>query len=79
MVDVVSDKHFKLSQTFRRTLATYREAEDLINIGAYVKGSNPDIDFALEKYNLMQNFVNQEMRETSKMEECEVELEKMFK
>ena len=78
MVDVVSDKHFKLSQTFRRTLATYREAEDLINIGAYVKGSNPDIDFALEKYNLMQNFVNQEMRETSKMEECEVELEKMF-
>jgi flagellum-specific ATP synthase len=30
-------------------LATYNEAEDLINIGAYKNGSNPEIDYAIKK------------------------------
>lgn len=78
MVDVVSDRQFQLSQIFRRTLATYREAEDLINIGAYVQGSNPDIDYALSKYPLMQQFVQQGMKERTSLRDCEAQLDQIF-
>ena len=53
----------------RRTLATYREAEDLINIGAYVQGSNPEIDYAITKNPLIQEFVQQGMNEHTSLNE----------
>jgi flagellum-specific ATP synthase len=40
-------------------MATYREAEDLINIGAYVKGSNPNIDYAISKMEKINAFFRQ--------------------
>ena len=40
-------------------MATYREAEDLINIGAYVKGSNPRIDAAVAKIEPIRSFLRQ--------------------
>jgi flagellum-specific ATP synthase len=48
---------------FRRLLATYREAEDLINVGAYVEGSNPDIDQAIAKMPEMNRFLTQAVEE----------------
>ncbi len=62
----------------RRTLATYREAEDLINIGAYVQGSNPEIDYAITKNPLIQEFVQQGMNEQTSLRECEEQLLKIF-
>ena len=47
MIDVTDARHQQLARRFRQILATYRDAEDLINIGAYVHGSNPEIDTAL--------------------------------
>ena len=44
-------------------LATYKEAEDLINIGAYVKGSNPLIDHALSKISSLRTFLKQDMND----------------
>ena len=38
----------RYANQLKETLAIYRKAEDLINIGAYVAGSNPKIDFAIE-------------------------------
>ncbi len=78
MVDVVSERQFELSQIFRRTQATYREAEDLINIGAYVQGSNPEIDYALSKNPLMHQFVMQSMKEQTSLHDCEAQLEQIF-
>jgi flagellum-specific ATP synthase len=40
-------------------LATYREAEDLINIGAYVRGSNPRIDRAVKNIEPIRSFLRQ--------------------
>ncbi len=65
MPDIVSEDHYKRSSTFNEILATYNEAEDLINIGAYVKGSNPQIDHALQKINSLRNFLKQDMKEKS--------------
>jgi flagellum-specific ATP synthase len=43
----------------KKVLATYRDAEDLINIGAYKAGSNKDIDFAIEKIEAVNTFLMQ--------------------
>jgi flagellum-specific ATP synthase len=63
MPDIVTPDHYKRSSTFNEILATYNEAEDLINIGAYVKGSNPQIDHALQKINPLRSFLKQDMKE----------------
>ena len=78
MIDVVPERQFELSQVFRRTQATYREAEDLINIVAYVQGSNPEIDYALSKNPLMHQFVMQGMKEHTSLRDCEAQLEQIF-
>jgi flagellum-specific ATP synthase len=59
MVNLVSDEHRKVAGKLREVLARYAEAEDLINIGAYVKGSNPKIDYALSKIDQVNEFLKQ--------------------
>ena len=59
MTNLVSDEHKQAAGKLREVLARYAEAEDLINIGAYVKGSNPKIDFALSKIDQVNAFLKQ--------------------
>jgi flagellum-specific ATP synthase len=49
MSSIATKEHKQLAGTLKNVLATYNEAEDLINIGAYKNGSNPDIDYAIKK------------------------------
>jgi len=63
MPDIVTRDHYKRSSQFKEVLATYKEAEDLINIGAYVKGSNPQIDNSLSKISSLRSFLKQDMNE----------------
>lgn len=63
MPDIVSKEHRERVRIFNEILATYREAEDLINIGAYVKGSNPQIDHSLSKISQLKSFIKQDMFE----------------
>ena len=65
MPDIVSEEHRQRAVQFNEILSTYFEAEDLINIGAYVKGSNPQIDHALTKINDFRKFLKQDMNEKS--------------
>ena len=64
MIDVVSKEHYDLSMKFKDILATYKSAEDLINIGAYTRGSNPKIDQAIQKYDLMVPYLRQGITES---------------
>ena len=64
MPQVVPREHLQLSKRILRILSNYREAEDLVNIGAYVKGSNPDIDEALRYIRAINAFLQQEMTES---------------
>ena len=59
MPDVVTKEHMRANYALRELLATYREAEDLINIGAYVEGSNPKIDKAKKMYDSILSFLKQ--------------------
>lgn len=63
MIDVVPRGHLEAANKLREILATYRENEDLINIGAYVKGSNPKIDLAIEKMPIINQFLRQGLDE----------------
>ena len=59
MKDVTSSDHQQQAIRLRRFISDYREAEDLINIGAYVAGSNPDIDIAVQKRDAVRAFLSQ--------------------
>jgi len=63
MPDIVDQDHNLRAMRFNEILSTYKEAEDLINIGAYAKGSNAQIDHALSKINLLKLFLKQEIFE----------------
>ncbi len=69
MTDVTDERHQRLAQRMRFMLATYRDAEDLINIGAYVQGSNPDIDMAVRLMPGLRAFLQQGLFETTPYEQ----------
>ena len=78
MTDIISSQHRRDAQAFVSTLATYQEAEDLINIGAYVRGSNPRIDYALDKIESIIAYLKQPIEQRSSLEESQAILEQMF-
>ncbi|MGN0482783.1 MAG: flagellar protein export ATPase FliI [Lachnospiraceae bacterium] len=78
MSSIASDEHKKLAGKMKNVLATYQEAEDLINIGAYKKGSNKDIDFAIQKIDQVNAFLMQGTHEKFTFEEELEELQKVF-
>ncbi len=61
--DVAKPDHVKLRQQAIDIMATYRNAEDMINIGAYVDGSNPKIDQAKRLMPAIDNFLRQDMNQ----------------
>ncbi len=65
MPAVTTESHRTEAHKFLDTLATYHEAEDLINIGAYAKGSNPKIDDAILRINTYKSFLKQKQDESS--------------
>ncbi|TKB10293.1 FliI/YscN family ATPase [Desulforhopalus sp. IMCC35007] len=67
MRDITGERHQELAGKARDVLASYAEAEDLINIGAYVKGSNPKIDYALSKIDAITDFLRQNYNETTSL------------
>lgn len=65
MPEIAGDEHLEAAGQLKKMLADYRESEDLINIGAYEPGSNPDVDMALEKIDAINNFLQQGIKEKS--------------
>ena len=69
MSSITESDHKQVAGQLKNVLATYREAEDLINIGAYKEGSNRSIDFAIEKIDLVNEFLRQSTEEKFTFEE----------
>jgi len=63
MTEVVSEAHLEQANRVKDTMITYREAEDLINIGAYQEGNNPRIDFAITHIDTINTFLRQGIEE----------------
>lgn len=77
MSDIVSPQHKEMAFNIKKLLAVYREAEDLINIGAYVKGSNEEIDEAVAKYKAVLAFLTQKVEEKYELDEVLEEMNKI--
>lgn len=63
MPELVSRSYLEKAGTIRDWLSTYQKAEDMINIGAYAKGSNPKIDLAIKKIDSVNSFLKQKSDE----------------
>jgi len=67
--EITSDSHKKHQVALREILSVYRQAKDLIDIGAYQSGSNPRIDRAISKHEMIQAFLRQSTEEKVPLEE----------
>lgn len=72
---IVSPEHLQAAGKLRGMMSVYRESQDLINIGAYRKGSNPDIDEAIAHIKSINDLTVQQVDDTAGFEET---LEKMY-
>lgn len=70
MRNVVDADHVRLSRAMRESLAVYRDAEDLINIGAYRSGANPEIDQAIHLHPNIIRFLRQDVDEQTNLHDC---------
>lgn len=79
MSDITTKEHKQAATVFREAMASYREARDLINIGAYAKGSNEKIDFAIEHIDAMNRYLRQGMEERIGYRDSIVQMAEIFK
>ena len=79
MHDIVEGDHLNMARKLVKVLATYREAEDLINIGAYIDGTDPQIDFAKNMIHKINSFLQQDINQSITFKESIVCLKEMFK
>jgi len=75
MSAVVPDEHMDANRKLRALMAVYKDAEDLIHIGAYVKGSSPKIDEAIQKIDAINDFLCQGVFEVQSFDETIERLE----
>jgi flagellum-specific ATP synthase len=78
MGDVTGPEHRKLAGQFKEILAAYRQAEDMINIGAYKTGSNPKIDYAIAKMEQMIAYMKQDIGDAVSVEASIAALAEIF-
>ncbi|HQM45102.1 MAG TPA: flagellar protein export ATPase FliI [Smithellaceae bacterium] len=79
MIDVVDAEQKKRANELMNILATHKKAEDIINIGAYVSGSNPDIDYAIRMVDKVNAFLCQRIDEKIDFTQAKAQLLALFK
>lgn len=78
MSSIATKEHKIMAGKLKNVMATYQEAEDLINIGAYKAGSNNNIDYAIEKIDQVNAFLCQSTEDKFDFDEVVGALEQMF-
>lgn len=77
-IDITTPEQQQLVAKIKEILAVYKQAEDLINIGAYVAGSNPKIDYAISMYDKIIAFLKQGIYENISYENTLKAMENIF-
>lgn len=78
MSQVAASEQKQMAGRLKNVMATYHEAEDLINIGAYKAGSNKSIDYAIEKIDAVNEFLMQDVNEKYTFDEVLMQLKAIF-
>jgi len=74
MNEIIDDEHIQAQTEMRELMSIYEDAKDLIDIGAYTKGSNPKIDAAMQKIDPINDFLSQGVNEKMPYEDTVVRL-----
>ncbi|MCL1843934.1 MAG: flagellar protein export ATPase FliI [Defluviitaleaceae bacterium] len=69
MSDIVEKEHKDAANLLKKSMAVYANSEDLINIGAYVKGSSEEIDDAIAKHAAINEYLTQDVEEKVALED----------
>jgi flagellum-specific ATP synthase len=77
MPNVATPDHFAKMQLFRRIYSRYQQNRDLVSVGAYVAGSDKDIDFSIERMPHLLQFMQQGLKERVSFEEAVQKLSKV--
>ena len=78
MSSIADKDHKAVAGKLKNVLATYSDAEDLINIGAYKSGSNPDIDYAISKIGKVNEYLMQDVDSKFLLDDELVMLKEIF-
>jgi len=78
MTDIVTTEYRQAAGNMRSVLATYRDAKDLIDIGAYTPGSNPQIDYAITMIESINNYLQQDIDHSYDLEQAQEMLQKII-
>jgi flagellum-specific ATP synthase len=68
MHNVIGQQHFALSRQFRAVYSRYQKSRDLVQVGAYMSGSDPGLDEAIRLQPAMEAFLQQDMFEAASLE-----------
>lgn len=77
MPQIVSQEHLLQAQTVKRLYARYQQSRDLISVGAYVQGSDPETDLAIHKIKPIRQFLAQGMLEKVDYKTAQQQLQKL--
>lgn len=78
MDSIIDDEHKQCAQKLREIVANYEKERDLILIGAYEEGSDPKVDYAIEKIEEVNNFLKQDVHDKISFEDSVEQLKQIF-
>lgn len=78
MTELIPHVQYRKVQRFKQLLSTYQRNRDLVSVGAYVKGSDPLLDRAIDQYPALEAFLHQAIHERSGYDEAIAALSKLF-
>jgi len=78
MNDITSHEHQDAARSFKQLYSIYQQNRDLINVGAYEKGSDDNIDAAIEAIPLLDTFLKQQMRNSVPLAQSMNDLMSLF-
>ena len=78
MPELATPDHYSRAMSLKENIAVYRESEDLINIGAYVRGSNARIDKAIKYNDSINNFLKQDIKSGFSFEDVVASMEEII-
>lgn len=78
MPQVIEPDHLRRAQAFKQVYSRYQQARDLISVGAYVKGSDPETDYAIERIEAMKTFLRQDLNTSAPLENSIRELHEVL-
>jgi len=74
MKEIVPEEHQDAAEFLKKLLSTYKDSEDLINIGAYQQGSNPEIDLSIQFIGAINQYTRQKTHEKVNFQEAQERL-----